>query len=233
MLPCYNEGKSLRALLERSVACARRRGLTPKEFHLILVDNGSADDSAAVLKQMTKEPNHEFFSIVTVPVNQGYGYGVHQGLKATSPGIVGWSHADEQCDPEDAFKAWERIRDTDAKILVKGTRSGRALGNWLFSRGFELVSLIILWRWLPETNAQPKVFDSSLLSALDAPPLGFAFDLYVLLRAREQGFRFQEVPVFFPPRKHGQSRWAATFRSKWRTIWGLVTFMVRYRLGRV
>ena len=47
---------------------------------------------------------------MTVEVNQGYGYGLWQGLQASTAEYVGWSHADLQCDPNDAFRALQMIK---------------------------------------------------------------------------------------------------------------------------
>lgn len=231
ILPCYNEARSLEALVRRAVACAAGRRLAPHEFRLILVDNGSTDDTARVLEEVARGPGGEYVDIVTVPVNQGYGHGVASGLRAARPGAVGWTHADEQCDPEDAFRAWELWRTSPDATLVKGARHGRAPGHWLFSRCFELAASCLLGRRFHEINAQPKVFPVALLDALESPPRDFTFDLYVMLKAAERGYRVREIPVRFPPRPHGESRWAATFRSKARTVAGFLRFMIRYRLS--
>lgn len=232
VLPCYNEGKSLPGLVGRVLERARSRNLTPKEFKLILVENGSKDDSAQVMAGLKAAPGGEFLEIVPVSPNRGYGYGIFQGLKAAAPGIVSWSHADEQCDPEDAFKGWEMIRGGDGKTLIKGTRHGRAAQERFISKVFEILAALILWRPFHEINAQPKVFDSSLLQRITNPPDDFAFDIYVLIKAREAGIRISEIDVQFPPRKHGQSNWSATFRSKFRTIRRMLQYMAAYRLGR-
>lgn len=232
VLPCYNEGESLRTIVSRATACALRRNLGPSEFQLILVNNGSTDESAEVLKALQTGPLGAFLSIVSVEVNQGYGHGILQGLKAARSTYTAWTHADEQCDPEDAFRALDRLERLEGPWVIKGRRRGRRLSAWAFSRCFELVAWTILGRRCFEANAQPKVFSTDLIPHLTAPydpPKGFAFDLYVLLRAQECGYRIAEVPVSFPPRRHGLSRWSATLFSRWRTIRGLITFMLAYR----
>jgi hypothetical protein len=42
--------------------------------------------------------------------------------------------------------------------------------------------------------------------------------VYVLYAARCCGWRIVEIPVAFPPRQHGQSSWATSWKSKLRTI---------------
>ena len=229
VIPCYNEAKSLPTLVDRAIQCATRRGLTPAQFELVVVDNGSSDGSGAVIEQLMRAPFAPFLSPVKVETNRGYGFGVYSGLKAATGGTLAWTHADEQCDPEDAFVAWERLNGRDIKILVKGRRYERALRDRFFSFGFQIAGIVLLNRSLSEINAQPKVFDRSLFPRLTSPPDGFPFDLYVLLIAKEAGWTLESIPVRFPPRAHGQSRWAATFRSKMKTILGMLQFMWQFR----
>ncbi len=45
VIPCYNEAPGLPALVDRVVEAAGRRGMGPDRFRLVLVENGSKDDS--------------------------------------------------------------------------------------------------------------------------------------------------------------------------------------------
>jgi glycosyltransferase involved in cell wall biosynthesis len=224
VLPCYNEARNLPGVVERELSCVRRRGLTPEQFQLILVENGSQDDSASVMESLRAGRGGEFLCIVPVAVNRGYGHGVIVGLRAAGAGILSYSHADQQCDPEDAFRGFERVAAAGpgARIVVKGCRRGRDARGWVVSRVFELIAGTLLDRRLHEINAQPKVF-------LDDPPDDFAIDLFVLLRALQSGYRIDEIDVRYVPRVHGASNWSNTFRSRVWTIARLISYMVRLR----
>lgn len=231
VLPCYNEALSLPVLVGRAVACARRRGMGPDAFRLIPVENGSTDDSRQVLQALARGPDGAYLHPVWVPRNQGYGHGVMSGLRSAPRGIVGWTHADEQCDPEDAFRAWEIVRDATRPSLVKGRRHGRARSERLVSAGFAALATLTFARRMHEINAQPKVFPSDLIDRLDAPPMDFCLDIYVLVRAGDAGYDLAEIDVTFPPRRHGTSNWAGTLRSRARTMAGFVRYMLRLRAG--
>lgn len=233
VIPCYNEAGSLPELVRRAADCARARALGPGDFRLVLVDNGSTDGSDAVLRDLAAGPDGAFLDVVRVSPNRGYGDGILRGLRAAAPrgGILAWTHADGQCDPGDAFRGFEIVRDAPVPTLVKGRRHGRAAADRLVSRAFEALALLVLGRRLHEINAQPKVFPAGLVARLDGAPPDFPFDLFVLLRARDAGLALREIDVAFPPRRHGQSRWAATARSRARTMLRFAGYMVRYRLG--
>ena len=179
-------------------------------------------------------PSYPFARCVTITKNRGYGDGIFTGLKAAKGRTLAWSHADMQTDPRDVFRAFAAYARAAApeRLIVKGRRHGRRFADRLISRGMEIVALFFLRTWLTEINAQPKVFDARLLDCLKDPPVDFNFDVYVLYEARRHGWRQATIDVDFPPRRHGQSNWAATWRSKTRTILRSVRYMFHLGYGR-
>jgi glycosyltransferase involved in cell wall biosynthesis len=226
VLPCYNEAKSLPALVQRASSSAEAFGFKPGEFTLVLVNNGSTDQSAEVFSQLKSSAFSQWFREVSVPVNQGYGHGIWTGLQSTTAPIVGWSHADQQCDPENAFSAYQILKESSApRCLVKGVRFGRNWKDQFVSRVFEFFARVILGLKIQELNAQPKVFHRELLALMKEPPKTFAFDLYALYHAQKANYEIKTLDVPFPPRVHGASKWAAHFLTRYKTIAGMIVFM--------
>ncbi|MCE9547599.1 MAG: glycosyltransferase family 2 protein [Planctomycetia bacterium] len=213
VLPCYNEAPGLEALLTRF---EQHAGDT--SFELILVDNGSTDDTAQRLPRLLAR--FPFARTVRVEKNQGYGHGILTGLRAAVGEVLAWSHADLQTDPADVFKAWKiyQASETPRRTMVKGRRYGRRLQERLLSWGMQLTAGVLLQAPLSEINAQPKMFHRELLDCLSDPPIDLNFDVYVLYAAYCCGWRTTSFQVAFPPRTHGQSSWATSWQSKFRTI---------------
>ncbi|TXI11515.1 MAG: glycosyltransferase [Polynucleobacter sp.] len=65
IIPCYNEAANLPLLLDR---CATLGDLA--DIEVILVDNGSTDNSPVVLQALL--PKYPHCRTVRVPINQGY-----------------------------------------------------------------------------------------------------------------------------------------------------------------
>lgn len=217
VLPCYNEAISLPTLIHAYEKAATDSGILD-QFQLIIVDNGSSDDTEKVLSKIRNQGQYEFITIVTVTENQGYGYGVLMGLQSVRFNTAAYSHADEQCSPLDVFRAYDSYRKKE-NVLVKGHRTGRAFTERLFTWGFELCVFLVLGKKISEINAQPKLFPSRLISQIEKnAPKHFAFDLHVLLCAWKANLTFEKISVIFPPRVHGVSRWASTLQSKLRNI---------------
>ena len=227
VLPCYNEADNLPLLL------AGYRQVWPDwPAELILVDNGSTDHTAAVLARELQRPDLAFARTVQVAVNQGYGHGIYTGLQAAQGEFIGFSHADMQCSPADLFRAYEQLsaQPDPPRTLVKGKRTGREFGASVVTHGMALLASTILWTSLTDINAQPKLFHRSHLARLTHPPQGFQFDLYVLYQARRARLKILTIPVEFGQRAHGQSKWAFSILSRYRTIWATIVYMFQLRL---
>ncbi|MEK6772742.1 MAG: glycosyltransferase family 2 protein [Bdellovibrionota bacterium] len=229
VLPCYNESKSLQYLIERAQKAALENGFQQGEFQLVMVENGSKDNSKDIFSELLKSKWAEWFRVVYVDINQGYGYGLWQGLKSTAAPVVGWSHADQQCDPIDAFKAYHLLKQNESsakQVFIKGLRHGRNWKDIIVSRVFEFLAWLILGVKIYEMNAQPKVFHRPLLDAMKNPPKTFAFDLYAIYHAQKNNFKLDTVSVIFPPRVHGLSNWSSHFFSRYKTILGIIRYMI-------
>lgn len=226
VLPCYNEALNLGPLLERYRSVWQD---IPAE--LILVDNGSTDETPDVLEGAIGSGAYPFLRVLTVPRNQGYGFGLMTGLRDARGEFLAFSHADMQCAPEDLFAAWRVLmwQPRPAEVVVKGRRYGRAWQDSLITIRMSVLASSILLRRLADINAQPKLFHRSLLQELAQPPNGLQFDLYVLYRAVRSSRRINTVPVAFSKRLHGQSSWAFSFAARRRAIWETIAYM--FRLG--
>jgi dTDP-glucose pyrophosphorylase len=133
VIPCYNENENLPLIFKKLENFKNN-----SQVEVILVNNGSTDASAQTLNELLK--NYPF-KLVTVPVNQGYGFGILEGLKAATGTHLGWTHADMQTDPQDVLIAFEKALQTPGS-LVKGRRKNRNLIDAFFTLGMELFSLM-------------------------------------------------------------------------------------------
>ena len=217
VIPCYNEAANLPLLLERCKAVGAR-GNT----EVILVDNGSTDDSPDVLERLL--PSYPGCRSVRVEVNQGYGFGILSGLRAAQGNILGWTHADMQTDPQDALTGLTYFDSDPDQVFVKGRRYGRPFMDVLFTVGMSCFETALLARPLWDINAQPTLFSRRFFETWTSPPHDFALDLYAYYQARIQGLTVHRFPVRFGPRAHGVSHWNVNWTAKRKFIRRTVDF---------
>lgn len=221
IIPCYNEAKTLPLIVENI-----RNNFIRNDAEVIIVNNGSTDESALVLSDLTAGLSK--IRIVTVPVNKGYGYGIIAGLKEGSGEYLGWTHGDMQTPVEDAIKALELIEKEDVstaeRLFVKGLRTGRPFTDRFFTIGMSVFESILFWTVLKDINAQPNVFHRSFLKRFINPPDDFSLDLYVYYLAKVNGFSIKRFSVPFLSRRYGVSHWNTNLRSKYNFIKRTLTF---------
>lgn len=219
VVPCYNEADNIPLILERFDEVIKT-----DEVEVILVNNGSTDNSAVVLDELL--PNYSFARTVFVQVNQGYGYGILQGLNAAEGDYIGWTHADMQTDPADVLKALDIINNSkDKNIYVKGSRKGRPAFDQFFTWGMGLFETIYFKTPMDDINAQPNVFPKGFYEGWDNPPYDFSLDLFAVYTAKKAGLLIVRFPVLFPERIHGESKWNNEgLKSKWKFIKRTIQF---------
>lgn len=214
VVPCYDEAQNIPLILERFSEV-----ITRDDVEVVLVDNGSKDNSPEILKKLL--PEYKFARMIRVEVNQGYGYGIVQGLKVCTGDFIGWTHADMQTDPADLMKALEIIENEGSKknIYVKGNRKGRPVFDQFFTSGMSLFETIYMGERLYDVNAQPNVFNKDFFKTWQNPPKDFSLDLYALYMARKAKLQIKRFDVVFPERQRGVSHWNnGSLKAKWKFI---------------
>ncbi len=214
IVPCYNEAANIPLLL-----AAFQRVIQRDDIEVVLVNNGSTDDSVSILEK--EAPQYPFLKVHKVDVNQGYGFGIMSGLRAASGDFLGWTHADLQTDPADVLKALEIIETShdSHNVYVKGDRKGRPLFDQFFTMGMSCFETLYMGKKLWDINAQPNIFHRSFFEQWQADaPKDFSLDLFVLYMAKHYQLTIKRFPVIFPERQHGTSSWNTGLAAKWKFI---------------
>lgn len=225
VIPCYNEEQNIPMILNRFSEVLKNR----KDIEVILVDNGSTDNSAEVMDKLI--PEYDFARKVTVETNQGYGYGILCGLASAKGNFLGWTHADMQTDPLDVVKAVNIIKKKKCpkNIYVKGRRRGRSVFDLIFTCGMSVFETLYMGVPLSDINAQPNMFSRSFYEKWDNPPYDFSLDLYAFYLARKNKCEVARFDVVFPKRIYGHSKWNTGFKSKIRFIKRTLDFSVKLK----
>lgn len=222
VIPCYNEASNLPLLLDRCKVMAHLPNI-----EVILVDNGSTDNSPEVLQNLIFQ--YPGCRSVRVERNQGYGFGILVGLKAAKGEILGWSHADMQTDPQDVLRGLALFEKHGLDLFVKGKRYDRPFVDVVFTIGMSCFETLLLGKLLWDINAQPTIFSRKFFETWSEPPHDFSLDLYAYYQAHLAGLDIHRFPVFFGQRAHGVSHWNGNWSSKWKFIRRTLSFSMQMK----
>jgi glycosyltransferase involved in cell wall biosynthesis len=203
VLPCRDEAPALRDLLPR----------VPAAFSVIVVDNGSRDDTAAVAGALGAR-------VVTEPV-AGYGAAVHAGLVASGREYVAFMDGDGSFDPDELLPMLAEVRAGRADLAV-GRRRPVRRGVWPWhARAGNAVIVAWLRRRIrmPAHDIAPiRVCRRDALLALDVRDRRFGYPVELLQKATNAGWRFSERDVGYHPRAAGtRSKVSGSVRGTLRT----------------
>ena len=113
----------------------------------------------------------------------------------------------------------------DKNIYVKGNRKGRPAFDQFFTWGMGIFETIYFKTPMDDINAQPNVFPKGFYEGWDNPPYDFSLDLFAVYTAKKAGLLIVRLPVLFPERIHGESKWNNEgLKSKWKFIKRTIQF---------
>lgn len=222
VIPCYNEASNLPSLLN---GC--KKLLDRSDIEIILVDNGSTDNTPDVLKHLLS--SYRGCRSIRVDINRGYGFGILSGLKAAKGEILGWTHADLQAHPQDSLIGLNKFEKYGLNIFVKGQRYGRPLKDVAFTIGMSIFETVLLKKLMWDINAQPTMFSRQFFQTWIEPPNDFSLDLFAYYKAKEKNIKVYRFPVRFDERVYGVSHWNVNWASKIKFIRRTVSFSLKLK----
>lgn len=198
VFPAFNEADNLPVLLETAIKTGDALGL---DFEIVVVDDGSLDESAAVLaKWRAQDPR---IRAVHHAANRGYGAALRSGLRAACGELVFFSDADLQFDLAEIQNLLMHAEDFD---IVAGFRAPRR-DPWT-RRG-------IAWVWgvlvqslfdlrVRDIDCAFKIFRREVLDTIPIDSIGAFVNTEILARARAANFRIKQIPVSHRARTQGR-----------------------------
>jgi dolichol-phosphate mannosyltransferase len=209
IIPTYNEIENIEKMV-RTVF-----GL-PRDFELLIVDDGSPDGTGNKVKELQKEYPSKLH-IEERKGKLGLGTAYIHGFKwclARDYDYIFEMDCDFSHDPKDLVRLLEACENgADLAIGSRYVKGGN-VSNWdmkriLLSYFASIYVRLILWIPIKDTTAGFKCYSKKVLQTVDLDAvkfMGYAFQIEMKYRAYKKGFKIVEVPIMFTDRVLGVSK---------------------------
>ena len=199
--PCYNDARTIGDLV-----CEAERQLAQltADYEIIVVNDGSHDDSAEVLRAL--QDRMPRLKVVTHDGNRGYGGALRSGFAHATKDLVFYTDGDGQYDVgELPVLVMLLTDDTHFVNGIKMTRHDPA--HRVFAGN--LHRFLMRWSfWLPvsDVDCDFRLIRRSILDRIDLRSNSGSICVELVKDAQRAGAQFREVSVHHYPRKWGQSQ---------------------------
>jgi len=192
IIPAFNEADIIADIVQRV------RSLHP-DFEVIVVNDGSTDDTAAEAQEAGAE-------VYTHPYNIGNGAAIKSGIRAATGDILVFMDGDGQHDPEDIARLLEYFPEFD---MVVGARSisdqaslGRAVGNKIYNW---FASYVAKFSIKDLTSGFRAVKSKVARNFLYLLPNTYSYPTTLTLGTLRSGLSVKYIPVNIKKRQTGTS----------------------------
>ena len=198
VIPAYNEEGRIKATLERCLKFLKSKKYS---WELIVVDDGSKDKTAEIVKSFKK------IKLISYKPNGGKGYAVKKGVLESKGDYVLFSDADLSAPIEELDKLMEFIDEYDIVIGSRGVRESEAnmvASRKLIGRAFNFTIKILTGLYFKDTQCGFKLFKRKAAQELFKKQtiMGWVFDVEILFLAKKKGYRIKEVGVKWEHKEH-------------------------------
>lgn len=199
VLPAWNEAEAIESAINEAVTALTR---IADEFEIIVVDDGSSDDTAQIVQQAAQQMPQ--VRLVQHETNQGYGASLRTGFRSAKMDLVAFTDADCQFDLSELDRFVLLARDYDVVCGYRIDRKDTPL-RCFYSRVYNHLVRCMIGTSVRDIDCALKMFRREVVEQLEITTDGFLVNSELLTQARVHGRSIVEVGVSHRPRTKGAS----------------------------
>lgn len=229
IIPTYNEKENIEKMVRKVMSLEGG-------FHLLIVDDGSPDGTADIVRRLMQEFGDRLFmeerrgklGLGTAYIH-GFRWALRNGYEYIFEMDCDFSH-----NPDDLNRLYEACALQGADVAV-GSRyvKGGKVQNWpmnrlLMSYFASVYVRMVLWFGVKDTTAGFKCYKRAVLAKIDLDKIrfvGYAFQIEMKYTAWKLGFKIREVPITFIDRLEGVSKMNTKIFKE--AFWGVLQMRFR------
>ena len=198
----YNDGGTIASLVITAVKVAG--SLTP-DFEVIVVNDGSSDDTAQILDELAKIYS-QHLRVVHHQKNRGYGGALRSGFATASKDLIFYTDGDGQYDPSEVTVLWNTMRDD--VDWVNGWKISRAdpLHRIIIGRIYHHTVKLLFGLKVRDVDCDFRLMRRRIFDVVQLEKNSGVICLEMMKKFQDAGFRVAETPVHHYHRAHGHSQ---------------------------
>ena len=220
IIPTYNEIENIETIIRKVFSLEGN-------FHVLIIDDGSPDGTAGVVKRLQEEFPERLFLIERAG-KQGLGTAYLTGFKWSLENgydYVFEMDADFSHNPDDLIRLYHACAEEGADLAI-GSRycHGVSVVDWpigriVMSYYASVYVRLVLGMKVYDTTAGFKCYSRRVLEAIDLDDVRMKYMTYKL------GFKIKEVPIIFINRQLGTSKMSGGIFGE--AFWGVIKLRFR------
>jgi dolichol-phosphate mannosyltransferase len=234
LIPTYNEKENIDAIIRAVFSLSNN-------YHVLIIDDGSPDGTADIVKSLMSEfPTQLFIQERKGKLGLGTAY-IH-GFKWALQNQYDYifeMDADFSHNPKDLDRLFEACNEGGADVSV-GSRyvKGGGTENWpldrlIYSKGGSAYTRIITCMPVKDPTAGFVCYKAKVLAAMQLDNIkfiGYAFQIEMKFASWKLGFKIKEVPIIFIDRKIGTSKMSSGIIKE--AVLGVLSMQIQYMTGK-
>ena len=229
IIPTYNEKENIENIIRAVFAL-------DGEYHILVIEDGSPDGTAAIVKKLQGEFSDRLFMIerkgklgLGTAYITGFKWSVEQKYDYIFEMDADFSH-----NPQDLPRLYEACAKDGADLAI-GSRycNGISVINWPIGRVImsyyaSVYVRTVLGMKVYDTTAGFKCYRRRVLETIDLDKVqmkGYGFQIEMKYSTYKLGFKIQEVPIIFVDRTEGTSKMSSGIFGE--AFWGVMGLKMR------
>lgn len=202
--PCYNEEKNIKNTVSKAISVLNE---VAKKWEIILINDGSKDNTAKVLEEI-KSNNPKEISIITHNPNRGYGAALKSGLYNCKYQWIAFTDSDGQFDFGEITKFIDKQKETKSDIVIGYYLSRQvSKATIITSKIWEIIVFILFGLKVTDIDCGFKLINKKVVETI--PKLeaerGAFISSEFLIKSKKAGFKITELGVHHYPRVEGKA----------------------------
>jgi glycosyltransferase involved in cell wall biosynthesis len=212
VMPAYNEQATIEEMVRRVLA-------VPLRIELIIVDDGSKDETRDILARLSRELP---IKVILQPANGGKGAALRRGFQEVTGDLVIIQDADLEYSPDEFPELIALICDGRADVVYSSRFLGRhrvfMFTHYAGNRFLTLVANVLYNTMLSDMETCYKVMRTEVLRSMRLESDGFGIEPELTAKIFKRRYRVYEVPITYDGRGYDEAKkitWLDGFVALW------------------